>query len=117
METDELEAHLLGRKRELTAELERLTEVPDETTAVAFGKRIGDGTTEAVERLSTTAAAMSISSSLRGIERVLAKLEDGTYGRCDDCGEAIPPERLEARPITSTCVRCQARQDQSGSRR
>ncbi len=117
MDHEELADHLAERKRELSAELERLTEVPDETTAVAFGKRIGDGTTEAVERLSTTAAAMSISSSLRGIERVLAKLEDGTYGRCDDCGEAIPPERLEARPITAMCVRCQERQDQRGSRR
>lgn len=117
MDLDELAEHLVERKRELSRELERLTEVPDETTAVAFGKRIGDGTNEAVERLSTTATAMSLSSSLRGIERVLAKLEDGTYGRCDDCGDAIPPERLEARPITSMCVRCQQRQDQGGSRR
>ena len=117
MDHEELAEHLADRKRELSAELDRLTEVPDETTAVAFGKRIGDGTTEAVERLSTTAAAMSISSSLRGIERVLAKLDDGTYGRCDGCGDPIPPERLEARPITATCVRCQQRQDQGGFRR
>ncbi len=117
MDADALAEHLVERKRELSAELERLTEVPDETAAVAFGKRIGDGTTEAVERLSTTAAAMSISSSLRGIERVLAKLDEGTYGQCDDCGGAIPPERLEARPITAMCVRCQERQDQRGPRR
>lgn len=117
MDQAELAQHLAERKRELSAELARLTEPPDETTAVAFGKRIGDGTTEAVERLSTTATARSISASLHGIERVLAKLEDGTYGRCDDCGQMIPAERLEARPITSLCVPCSQARDQRKARR
>lgn len=114
MDHDDLARHLTTRRRELRAELARLTEVPDETTAVAFGKRIGDGTTEAVERLSTTAAAMSLSASLRGVERVLAKLEEGTYGICDGCGARIPPERLEARPVTDVCVACRAARDREG---
>ncbi len=111
MDHDQLREHLADRKRELTAELARLTEIPDETAVVAFGKRIGDGTTEAVERLSTTAAAMSISQSLSGIDRVLTKLDDGTYGFCDECGHEIPAERLEARPITDVCVRCREIRD------
>ena len=39
-------------------------------------------------------------------ERALARLDDGTYGRCEGCGRAIPDERLEARPATSFCVTC-----------
>lgn len=41
-------------------------------------------------------------SAQDAVERV----EQGTYGRCSVCGEAIPAERLEAIPDTDTCVRC-----------
>jgi DnaK suppressor protein len=99
---------LRERRAELTAELARLTAPPDQTAAVAFGKRIGDGTTEAVERLSTTATARSLAASLRELDRVLAKLADGTYGVCDGCGQPIAPERLEARPATPWCLSCSA---------
>jgi DnaK suppressor protein len=101
-----LAASFRERRGDLLAELARLTAPPDETAAVAFGKRIGDGTTEAVERLSTTATARSLAATLREIERALEKLADGTYGTCDGCGRSIAPERLEARPSTPWCVRC-----------
>jgi DnaK suppressor protein len=101
-------ADLRTRESELARELDRLTAPPDATAAIGFGKRIGDGTTEAVERLSTTAAAMSYSTSLREVRRALAKLDEGTYGTCDDCGGAIAAERLEARPATARCVSCRA---------
>jgi DnaK suppressor protein len=110
VDTTGLSGALRARRDELAAELDRLTAPPDETAAVAFGKRIGDGTTEAVERLSTTATARSIAASLREVDRALAKLEDGTYGTCDGCGLPIAPERLEARPATPWCVRCRAEQ-------
>jgi DnaK suppressor protein len=106
----ELATRLRARRDELAVELARLTAPPDETAAVAFGKRIGDGTTEAVERLSTTATARSLAASLRDIDRALAKLAAGTYGTCDSCGRAIVPERLEVRPTTPYCVGCSARQ-------
>jgi DnaK suppressor protein len=44
---------------------------------------------------------------LHQIEAALARIEDGTYGICLECGEAIPPERLEIIPYATTCVRCQ----------
>jgi RNA polymerase-binding transcription factor DksA len=99
---------LQARREELAAELERLTEAPPPGGTVSFGKRIGDGTTEAVERIATTATARSIAASLAEVDRALAKLGDGTYGRCDDCGNPIPPARLEARPAAPTCVACAA---------
>ncbi|MFB3737977.1 MAG: TraR/DksA family transcriptional regulator, partial [Candidatus Velamenicoccus archaeovorus] len=98
---------LLERRDGLRAELDELTAVPrDPMTSVSFGKRIGDGTTEAVERLATTSAARSLFAKLQDVERALAKLEDGTYGRCDVCGAAIPRERLEAMPWAVRCVGC-----------
>jgi DnaK suppressor protein len=100
---------LLGRRADLEAELSRLVEPPAEGAAVSFGKRIGEGTTEAVERLSTTAAARSIADSIEDIDRALAKIDDGSYGTCDDCGGQIGVDRLEALPATSRCVECARR--------
>lgn len=37
----------------------------------------------------------------------LARLDAGTYGRCVDCGTALPDERLDARPEAARCVSCQ----------
>ena len=97
--------HLELRRDELAAELARLTAPPDEAAAVAFGKRVGDGTTEAVERISTTVMARSIAASLAEIVRALEKVEADTFGVCDVCEEPIAVERLEARPHTSRCIR------------
>jgi DnaK suppressor protein len=102
--TAELEQRLRQRRGELAGELARLTAPPDEAAVVAFGKRIGDGTTEAVERISTTLTARSIQTSLREVDRALEKVHAGTFGTCDVCGDPIPIERLEARPFTSRCV-------------
>jgi len=40
------------------------------------------------------------------IKTALAKIEDGTYGVCDGCGEDIPEKRLEALPYASRCIKC-----------
>lgn len=94
------------RRAGLMAELERLISPPREGSSVAFGKRIGDGTTEAVERIATTAAARSIAASISATDRALEKLEDGTYGVCDRCGTEIASARLQALPASSHCVEC-----------
>jgi DnaK suppressor protein len=100
---------LLDRRDELAAELVRLTEPPTEGASVSFGKRVGDGTSEAVERLSTTATARSITASITAIDRALEKIEDGTYGTCDECGGVIGESRLEALPATALCITCAGR--------
>ena len=97
---DEVVRSLEQRRSELRNELATLTAVPrDPMVAVSFGKRIGDGTTEAVERLNTVGAANSIAVTLADVERALDKLADGTYGACDGCGEAIGDERLRCDPL------------------
>ena len=105
--SDVVEA-LEARRDELSAELERLTEPPSEGAGVGFGKRVGDGTTEAVERLATTATARSIYGSIEDIDRALEKVTEGTYGVCDMCGEPIAAARIEALPASALCVSCAA---------
>ncbi len=106
---DEIRRMMLDRRLQLSTELGRLTEPPSEGAAVSFGKRVGEGTSEAVERLSTTATARSISASIADIDRALAKIESDTYGTCDDCGAEIENARLEARPASWLCVSCAGR--------
>ena len=80
----------------------------DPDASVSFGKRVGDGTTEAVERLNRVGTARELEAMLRDVERALRKLEEGTYGICDRCGKLIPEERLDARPWSNLCVDCAA---------
>ncbi|HSL11702.1 MAG TPA: TraR/DksA family transcriptional regulator [Actinomycetota bacterium] len=104
---DALRAALVARRDELRAALTVITDVPvDPVAPVSFGKRVGDGTTEAVERLTKVGTARELDASLADVDRALEKLDDGTYGTCDVCGDAIAPARLEARPWSVRCVRC-----------
>ena len=46
--------------------------------------------------------------TLAQVEHALQKLDDGTYGLCDNCGQPINPARLEALPQANLCVNCKA---------
>jgi RNA polymerase-binding protein DksA len=46
------------------------------------------------------------SKSLREIEDALRRVQQGTYGVCESCSEAIPPARLEVVPSARLCVKC-----------
>lgn len=45
---------------------------------------------------------------LAKVEESLARIDDGTYGRCDECGGSIPVARLDVLPYTKLCVDCAA---------
>lgn len=75
---------------------------------MGFGKRIGDGTTEAVSRLTDIGVGDSLERVLARTERALGKLDDGTYGRCDACGDPISPGRMRALPDGVLCLACAA---------
>jgi len=46
------------------------------------------------------------------IEEALGRIEDGSYGICDSCGEEIAIKRLEARPVAKFCIDCKTKQEQ-----
>ena len=45
------------------------------------------------------------------IKEALERIELGTYGICEDCGEEISTERLKARPVTTLCIDCKKTQE------
>ena len=58
------------------------------------------------------AAAVQTAMAQRGeVIAALARVDDGSYGRCVDCTGPVPEPRLEARPATARCVPCQAKRD------
>jgi RNA polymerase-binding transcription factor DksA len=107
LDTRAVASTLRERLASLDGELAELTAVPrDPATAVSFGKRIGDGTTEAIDRMTKVGTAEQLAVMRADVVRALEKIEDGTYGLCDRCGASIPDERLEARPWSVLCVSC-----------
>ncbi|MFJ2516230.1 TraR/DksA family transcriptional regulator [Streptomyces griseoviridis] len=57
----------------------------------------------------TTAQAEAIRQVLKEIDDAFTRLDEGTYGTCLGCSEAVPVERLEILPHTSHCVPCRRR--------
>lgn len=105
----EVAAQLAAKRTELEAELAELTrELPD-TGGIGFGKRVGDATSVAVERMAQVAAHDRLQVMLADVRRAEAKLADGTYGTCDACGEPISADRLDALPWAGLCIGCASR--------
>ena len=101
------------RREELVTQIARLNAPREEgMAAIGFGKRAGDFTAIATEQEERAVTAEQLDAQLDVVNRAIAKLDDDSYGRCDDCGEPIGAARLEALPTAVRCVNCQ-----SGSRR
>lgn len=107
--------HLQQVRRELEARRDRarerlanLARRPELGSAQGFGKRIGDGTVEAISRLTEIGVGESLEAGLARTERALAKLDEGTYGACDGCGGPIAAARLRALPDGVRCLSCAA---------
>jgi DnaK suppressor protein len=77
-----------------------------------FGKREEEAT-EAFELEKRMAMERNLRDSLAEISRALAKFDTGEYGKCENCGKEIEPDRLEARPQAGLCMRCKALQSKS----
>lgn len=111
MDEHELEAirtELESRRDRARKRVLSLAERPERGSSPGFGKRIGDGTTEAVSRLTEIGVGSELERGLARTERALAKLDEGTFGICDRCGEPISPGRLRALPDSVLCVACAA---------
>ena len=48
---------------------------------------------------------------LKKIDKALARIDDGSFGICERCEEEISIKRLEARPVTTLCIRCKEEQE------
>ena len=109
MDTVAIRAELEASRDDLLAELADITAVTrDPAATIGFGKRVGEGTNEAIGRIERVGQADALAAKRGDVRRAIAKLDEGTYGICDRCGTTIPDERLDARPSSVLCIRCSA---------
>jgi DnaK suppressor protein len=107
-------ARLVAKRSEIVAKVDQLgAHDPAEVANLGFGKRIGDGTLYAVERMTDAYQARTIYATVSEIDQALDRIDAGTYGRCVSCGIMIPDERLEAVPWAALCVPCSAKPGKS----
>lgn len=65
-----------------------------------------EGVTVAFERAQVAGLLEQARAELRALDTAAERLAAGTYGTCARCGRPIAPERLDALPATTTCIRC-----------
>ncbi len=51
------------------------------------------------------------SKLIKKIKKALERIENGTFGICETCGEDISIERLKARPVTTQCIECKTKEE------
>ena len=88
-----------GQDQELSESLSEISDYDDHPADVA---------TETFEREKDRALRENARETLERVDAALRKMDTGTYGLCDICGQTIPAGRLDAVPYATLCVKCQA---------
>ena len=106
----------LGQERRQTlARLASLTSDFDDVVAASLDTNADDehdpeGHTIAFERSQIGALVQQVRRHLAEVDAALARLDAGTYGLCERCGQQIGEARLDALPAARTCIGCAARE-------
>ena len=109
-------SRLLAKKAELERSIAALTEAyptPVSSTEVHEGPNDNeDVATDFLETQQEQSIMVNQQALLTLVNNALQRLENGTYGLCQQCGEAIAPKRLEALPWAERCVSCEEQLEQ-----
>jgi DnaK suppressor protein len=109
-ELSEFKDLLLARRQELLDEAGRT--LNGMTTGPQVFADPTDRASLETERIATLRIRDRERKLIAKIDSVLERIDDGTYGLCDECGEPIAVERLRARPETTLCIACKSEQEE-----
>jgi RNA polymerase-binding protein DksA len=106
MNADQIRATLLEERERLSGIRRSLEEAAAEAGAElsTIDQHPADGGSDTFERGKELAILERTESQLADVERALDRLEAGTYGTCEACGEPIGAARLRARPAARLCL-------------
>ena len=76
-----------------------------------IGNHMADDATDTFEHEKSLALLQNLKTLAASVDRALRKVDEGTYGICDECGSAIAPERLAAIPYATLCITCKSRRE------
>ena len=106
--TDALRERLNGEQGELLRQLQDLGARHDtdgiEDPLLEAG--FADAGQATAERVNLLTMVKSLRDTLREVEAALERMDAGSYGRCQKCGQPIAEERLEALPAARLCIAC-----------
>ena len=97
-------AQLLTEQTMLVGQLRELGFGNESETGLDYDANFADTSQVTAERGETEALVAELRTALREIEAAIGRLEAGTYGICERCGNPIEPARLEALPATRFCI-------------
>jgi DnaK suppressor protein len=106
---DELRQRLLAERERLESEIRAVAEQPADyrTTEISwYGNHLADTGTDTFEDEKALALEAHLTGMLNQVNGALERMDHGTYGICENCHEPISPERLEALPYATTCLKC-----------
>ena len=104
---DELRSELEDQRDNLRREIEVQGGDPDSDDAeIDVERGFADSAHATAERARTISVMKALRANLRWVNRALTKMELGTYGDCERCGQPIGVERLEALPWAILCIDC-----------
>jgi len=98
--TQTLRASLEEERGQLQSQLAEF----DDDSDLSYDENFADSAQVAGQQGANRALSGQLSENLVEVERALAKMDDGTYGRCERCGKEIAEARLEAMPATRFCI-------------
>lgn len=105
----EIKKKLIRQKEALLSEAGvALNSLPDET----IFPEMGDQASAEIDRNFMLRLKGRERQLLKKIDESIEKIDSGTYGICEICGEEINIKRLEARPVTTMCIECKTEQEE-----
>lgn len=108
----EIEAKLEQEHEELLKEIEKIAPQaategqPPSVSYPNFGDREDESASEVAQFSDNLSLEQTLEKSLRDVEEALARMKNGTYGKCKYCEQEIDERRLQARPTSSSCISC-----------
>ena len=112
MELDVATTALTAERARIAHDLEQLSSEAGSDRDSA--DRLGAGSDDAVATLEDEldeGVVDDLRANLDEVDAALARIADGSYGVCVDCGQAIPDKRLTALPASARCIECQRKQE------
>jgi DnaK suppressor protein len=106
---EQLRLYLEGERARLEAVIAQVDIEGGEN--LGYGNHMADDASEAFEQAKELALHQNAEQLLKKVDDALERLEQGTYGHCEQCGVEIDPARLQALPYATLCLRCQQRLD------
>ena len=116
LDTEHFKQRLLDERQHAQEALDHLQQddagqLEDEREEIPSDNHPADMATATFDRELDYTLEENVERVLAQIDAALQRIDDGTYGVCENCGEQIPLERLEALPWTTLCIDCKRKQE------